>query len=94
MPAQALALLNSDLAHELASFWGRRLAAEAEASDDARVESMWYAAFARAPREDERSAARAFLEAERAVAADPREDAAFAALAHALFSAKEFVFLR
>ncbi|MFM2163754.1 MAG: hypothetical protein RL325_191 [Planctomycetota bacterium] len=94
VPAQALALLNSDLAHELAAFWGRRLAAETAASDDARVESMWLAAFARAPRGDERSAARAFLAAERAVAAEPREDAAFAALAHALFSAKEFVFLR
>jgi hypothetical protein len=57
---------------------------------------MWLAAFARLPREEERITARAFLEAERAAATDAsRRDAeAFGALAHALFSTKEFVFLR
>jgi hypothetical protein len=96
VPAQALALLNSDLAHEFASFWGKRLAAQDGATDDARIESMWFAAFARAPRDDERSAAREFLASERAAAADAntRESAAYTALAHALFSTKEFVFLR
>ena len=50
----------------------------------------------RAPRDDERSAAREFLASERAAAADAntRESAAYTALAHALFSTKEFVFLR
>ena len=96
VPAQALALLNSDLAHEFASHWGRRLAAQADASDDARIESMWIAAFARFPRNEERIAAREFLASERAAAPDPgvRDTAAFTGLAHALFSAKEFVFLR
>jgi hypothetical protein len=91
VPAQALALLNSDLAHELASFWGNRLASDADASDDARIGSMWFAAFGRAPRVDELEAAIGFLASERAISS---EDAAFSALAHALFSAKEFVFLR
>jgi len=90
VPAQALALLNSDLAHELAAFWGARLAAQPGA-DGAKVDAMWLAAFSRAPREGERAAALSFLESERSVSAD---DAAFAALAHALFSTKEFVFLR
>jgi len=108
VPAQALALLNSDLAHELARFWGERLsAASADASssdsdaDDARFDAMWHAAFARAPRDDERRAARGFIADERAAAtaagaadARARDAAAFTALAHALFSAKEFVFLR
>jgi len=99
VPAQALALLNSDLAHEMASFWGKRLAAQADASDEAKVESMWFAAFARAPRADERAAAVEFLASERAaaptdVAPAARDAGAFAALAHALFSTKEFVFLR
>jgi cytochrome c553 len=95
VPAQALALLNNDMVREFARLWGERLAADGR-DDAARVESMWFAAFARAPREDERALARAFLEGERAAVADPArcEQAAFAALAHALFSAKEFVFLR
>ncbi|MEY2715685.1 MAG: hypothetical protein RIT24_2028 [Planctomycetota bacterium] len=96
VPAQALALLNSELAHELAAFWGKRLAAQADVADDARIESMWIAAFARAPRAEERAAAGEFLRAERAAVqgdAD-RDAAAYAALAHTLFSTKEFVFLR
>jgi len=115
VPAQALALLNSDLAHELARVWGERLAAtsasaaastagassESSDADDARFDAMWHAAFARAPRADERAAARGFIADERAAAtaagaadARARDAAAFTALAHALFSAKEFVFLR
>jgi hypothetical protein len=96
VPAQALALLNSELAHELAAFWGKRLAAQADVADDARIESMWIAAFARAPRAEERAAASEFLRAERAaVQGDADRDAAtYAALAHTLFSTKEFVFLR
>ena len=96
VPAQALALLNSDLAHEMASFWGKRLAAQADASDEAKVGSMWFAAFARAPRTEERAAALEFLASERTAATDgaTRDASAFTALAHALFSTKEFVFLR
>ena len=65
---------------------------------------MWYAAFARAPRTDERREAREFLTLERGATTDATVDAttnasaqdsaAFTALAHALFCAKEFVFLR
>ena len=71
----------------------------AGADDAARIESMWFAAFARAPRDDERSFAADFLASERVAApadASPaaRETAAYAALAHAIFAAKEFVFLR
>lgn len=96
VPAQALALLNSDLAHELAAFWGKRLAEQSALTDDSKIDSMWFAAFARAPREDERAAAVEFLGGERAAALDAsaRDAAAYTALAHALFSAKEFVFLR
>jgi hypothetical protein len=96
VPAQALALLNNDMVREFARVWGERIAQDAARTDDARVESMWLAAFARLPREEERITARAFLEAERAATSDAsRRDAeAFSALAHALFSTKEFVFLR
>ena len=91
VPAQALALLNSALAHELAARWGERVAAEA-GDDRARIDAMWLAAFARMPSDEERSTAAAFLAESRA--ADAGDATAFAALAHALFSAKEFVFLR
>jgi cytochrome c553 len=96
VPAQALALLNNDMVREFARVWGERLAQDAARTDDARIESMWLAAFARLPREEERSTARAFLETERAATPDAtrREAEAFGALAHALFSTKEFVFLR
>ncbi len=96
VPAQALALLNNDMVHEFAQRWGQRLAADTARSDAERIESMWLAAFSRMPREDELTTARTFLEQERLAVADAerREQDAFAALAHALFSTKEFVFLR
>jgi cytochrome c553 len=95
VPAQALALLNSELVHELAARWGERVAAE-NGDDAARIEAMWIAAFARTPRAEELESVREFLAQERLLAADgsQRERLAFSALAHALFSSKEFVFLR
>jgi outer membrane autotransporter protein len=90
VPAQALALLNSALAHELATRWGERVST-AEGDDAARVEGMWMRAFARRPSADERDAALGLMAEARAAGGDA---AAFAELAHALFAAKEFVFLR
>jgi hypothetical protein len=60
---------------------------------------MWIAAFGRTPSVDEAKDARAFLDAERATLANnpdaaARDRAAYTALAHAMFAAKEFVFLR
>jgi MFS family permease len=69
VPAQALALLNSELVHALASRWGERVAAEG-GDDAARIKAMWVAAFARAPRAEELDASREFLVQERALAAD------------------------
>ncbi|MEY3143695.1 MAG: hypothetical protein RLY21_2188 [Planctomycetota bacterium] len=95
VPAQALAFLNSELVHAFARHWGARLAEDARA-DEARIESMWYSAFGRAPRADELEMARAFLADERAATADDasREAAAYTALAHVLFASKEFIYLR
>jgi hypothetical protein len=96
VPAQALALLNNAMVREFARVWGERLAAASDGGDAARVDSMWLAAFGRLPREDERAMAGAFLDDERRAVADAaqRDAEAYAALAHAIFSAKEFVFLR
>ena len=100
VPAQALALLNSELVHALAARWGERLAGDPARDDRARIRAMWIAAFAREPRAEELEGAHAFLADERGIAATPpgdaarAEGAAWTALAHALFTAKEFVFLR
>lgn len=96
VPAQALALLNNAMVREFARLWGERLAAASDDGDAARIDAMWLSAFGRLPREDERAMASAFLDDERSAVADAaRRDAeAYAALAHAIFSAKEFVFLR
>ncbi|MFM1822509.1 MAG: hypothetical protein RI967_775 [Planctomycetota bacterium] len=96
VPAQSLALLNSALAHELAAKWGGEVAAIG-GSDAARVDGMWLRAFSRPPTADERDAALALLADARAAThgeAPARDAAAFGELAHALFAAKEFVFLR
>ena len=59
---------------------------------------MYLEAFARIPSDEERAAAAAFLETQTALhggsfADNPLQEAAWADLAHALFNAKEFLFL-
>ncbi|MBL9188495.1 MAG: PSD1 domain-containing protein [Opitutaceae bacterium] len=92
VPAQSLALLNAPFVRQLAERWAARLAADpAHGSPEARVRAMYAAAFARAPAPDEVTRALAFL----GETANGRAAyAAWADLAHALFNAKEFIFLR
>ena len=105
VPAQALALMNSELVHLMAERWAEMLIPSAggspaptPAADRAQIVRLWLSAFAREPKEDEVRLALGFLSDERASAGDKpavaRERAAYAALAHALFASKEFVFLR
>ena len=105
VPAQALALMNSELVHLMAGRWAETLLPADAAGEPVsaarnreRVAGLWLSAFSRAPREDEVLMALEFLAAERASSADQpastRERAAYTALAHALFASKEFVFLR
>ncbi len=98
VPAQALTLLNSPFVHGLAAAWARRLEADpALAAPEARVRSMHAAAFHRAPTAAEVARALAFVEARtRAIpqAGDAAAASPWAALAHALFNAKEFIFIR
>jgi len=105
VPAQALALMNSELVHLMAGRWAETLIPPSDgpplptpAADRERIERLWLSAFARGPKEDEVRLALGFLADERASASDQppvaRERAAYAALAHALFASKEFVFLR
>ncbi len=99
VPAQSLALLNSELVRTIGEYWGDRLGADGQTSEDSRVESVWYAMFARPPRDDESLMAREFLDAERAAQptasdATTKDRAAYASLTQSLFATKEFIFLR
>ncbi|MGV3482861.1 MAG: PSD1 and planctomycete cytochrome C domain-containing protein [Planctomycetaceae bacterium] len=106
VPAQALILMNDPLVVELAGRWAARTldgapqpAAEAVALQQeisaARLESMYVAAFARRPTEQEQQAAAGFLSAQAAALnSDLNDQRVWAALAHALINTKEFIFLR
>ncbi len=105
VPAQSLALMNSELVHLMARRWAETLLPEAAFSgaasadvDRARIETLWLSAFSRWPRADEVRMALEFLDSERSASSDTsplaRERSAYAALNHALFVSKEFVFLR
>ena len=105
VPAQALALMNSELVHLMADRWAQTLipdgstfAEPSKEMDRVRIETLWLSAFSRWPRPDEVRMALEFLDSERSAFSKPsardRERAAYAALNHALFASKEFVFLR
>ena len=81
VPAQSLMLLNDPFVVRMAELWAKRTAAEA--SPEERIDRMFVAAYARPASEDEIETCLAF------VAAGDWVD-----LAHALFNAKEFVYLR
>ena len=98
VPAQALVLLNDPFVADQARQWARRVLAESAATTEERIDAMYRAAFARAPRRDEAEAAGAFLAAQAALhgvefADDQCDEATWADFAHALFNAKEFIFV-
>ncbi len=95
VPGQALAMLNAPLVHEMAASWGDRIAAM-PGDDAARLDRMFVEGLGRRPRADEAAACLAFLGAERSALGDEdaAEAAAWAALGHAIFNTKEFLFLQ
>ena len=94
VPAQALILRNNPFVHEEASFWGRRVAAQ-EGPPDRKIDGMFRDAFARPATPDEIARSKDLL-AQMAVLKNLPADAAevWKELAHALFQAKEFIFIR
>jgi hypothetical protein len=94
VPAQSLILRNNPFVHDQASFWAKRLVAEGRPVDE-RIDGMFRAAFGRPAAADEISGALRLLED---VAAMKKLDAGspevWKELAHAIFQAKEFVFVR
>ena len=66
--------------------WAKRLV-----SSEQPVEEIWWAAFTRAPRPDERQSTQAYLDAR--IAEGMAREQALAELCHVVFNLKEFVFL-
>lgn len=90
VPAQALALLNDPLVHELAESWAQRIVA-GSANDVERLQLMYWSALSRAMNADEQQVMLQFLQSRRAERGD--ELAAWTQIAHALFNLKEFAFV-
>jgi hypothetical protein len=91
VPAQALSLLNNPFVAEQAEYFAQRILAMPMSQASERIAAMYELAFARAPSEEELSAAEQFLQVRRATLS---EQAALAELAHVLFNVKEFVFIQ
>ena len=87
VPAQSLALLNDPTVRGWAADWADR---STGGTPEERFTRMIRAAFARAPAPGEWDRARAHLSA----VASPDDPAAWRDLAHTLFNAKEFIYLR
>ena len=98
VPAQALTLMNDPFVKEQAVLWAKQTLAEESLSTEARIEGMYREAFARGPTAEERSAAFEFLATQAAeygvsLTGQPRHEATWADLAHALITTKEFIFV-
>ncbi len=91
VPAQALAMMNAPLVHELARRWGERAGASSDGSQAsvARVAaSMLDEAWGREPTSAEVDRCVAFVQAE-----GGSSPAAWSALAHAILNTKQFLFI-
>ena len=86
VPAQSLAMLNGPLVGAMAERTGARVCAEAT-TFAGRLERLTLLCFGRGPTAEERDRVRAFVGGD-------GDAAAWADVAHALFNAKEFIYLR
>ncbi len=105
VPAQALSLMNNPLVAQESARWAEHLLRQCDMNDDQRVTRMIASAFCRQPSAVELATAREFLSSQRGAATDSTSavDAnsapsaaelfAWTSLAHALWNAKEFVFV-
>ncbi|MFM8892998.1 MAG: DUF1553 domain-containing protein, partial [Planctomycetia bacterium] len=98
VPAQSLALMNDPFVKQQSDRWAARVIADASLAPERRIDRMYLEAFARRPTEEERAAAVGFLVAQAAAhgvtfAEQPRHEATWADLAHALVNTKEFIFV-
>ncbi|MDZ4288429.1 MAG: PSD1 and planctomycete cytochrome C domain-containing protein [Prosthecobacter sp.] len=87
VPAQSLALLNDPFVTQQAQTWATRIRATIP-DTDRRISRMYEEAFGRAPDEEERTRARAFI-------GTAKDDAtAWTDLAHTMMNMKEMIYLR
>jgi hypothetical protein len=94
VPAQALILRNNPFVHDQAAFWAKRLVADGRPAPE-RIDSMFRAAFGRPAAADEIAGALRLLEDVAAMkSTDAGSPEVWKELAHALFQAKEFLFVR
>ena len=98
VPAQSLTMMNDPFVVEQARLWAQKTLADSSLTTEERVFRMYLAAFARPPAPEELAAALEFLAAQATAhggdfAQDPRQEAAWADLAHTLYNAKEFIFV-
>jgi Protein of unknown function (DUF1553) len=93
VPAQALVMLNNPFVAEQAMCWARRVLAREGLSDRQRATAMYVEAFCRPADAEEIAAVESFLAAQKPSASAEDRESAWAALAHVLFNAKEFVFV-
>ena len=98
VPAQSLALMNDPFVTEQAVLWARKTLRDELRAAEARIDGMYREAFARGPTAEEREAAVGFLLSQAAqhgvsFADQPRHEATWADLAHALINTKEFIFV-
>ncbi len=94
VPAQALILRNNPFVHDQAAFWAKRLVAEGRPAEE-RIDGMFRSAFGRPASADELAGARALLRDVASMKAlEEGHPEVWKELAHALFQAKEFLFVR
>jgi hypothetical protein len=94
VPAQALILLNDPFVHEQAATWAGRVLAKPGTAKE-RVGGMYRQAFGRPPDDDESRLCLSFLARQCAMhGVDEAAPQPWTDLAHTLFNAKEFVYVR
>jgi hypothetical protein len=94
VPAQALILRNNPFVHDQAAFWAKRLVAEGRSAGE-RIDLMFRAAYARPATADEVAGALQLIQDVASLKAlDAGHPEVWKELAHVLFQAKEFIFLK
>ena len=98
VPAQALTLMNDPFVTEQAGLWAKKTLRDESLPPEARIDTMYREAFARVPTAEERTAALEFLAVQAGqhgvtLANEPRHEATWTDLAHALINTKEFIFV-
>jgi hypothetical protein len=94
VPAQALILRNNPFVHDQAAFWAKRVAADGKPAEE-RIDAMFRGAYARPATADEIAGAKQLLQDVAAMKSlDAGSPDVWKELAHALFQAKEFIFVK